>query len=112
MAAWCSLQVHRGNQCGRSLVDVVFFDEGCEHRVERRQLQRVAEIRDRIVADDMSVLENDHAGAYLLDNLERVGAQDYHLAFGGERAYERLQHASSRNVQTRERLVENDDARV
>src|SRR5687767_15346800 len=64
------------------------------------------------MSDDMSVLENDDARAHLLDYLKDVRAEDHHLPFGGERSHERFQHPRGADVETREWLVEDDDARV
>ena len=64
------------------------------------------------MTDDAAVLENDDARADLLDDFEHVRAEDHHLAFVGKRADEGLQHARGADVESGERLVQNDDARI
>ena len=52
-----TVTLHGREQSPRSIVDIVFRDEGGEYRIEGRQLERRAQMVDGVVVDDASILQ-------------------------------------------------------
>src|SRR5947209_6267000 len=63
---------HRVEQRARPRLGVLFGYDAREHRIERRQVQQLSKVLDRVGADRAALLQNHDARAGLLDHLEDV----------------------------------------
>src|SRR4029079_15283304 len=83
-----------------------------EYAFERPFAARCLKLGPRGVCDNAPVVYDDYAVASALDHIEYVGAVENFLAFCGEIFNQRFEHQLSAGVETVERLIKKNHARL
>jgi len=93
-----TLGLHRFHEPSSAVFHILLSSERGEDRVEGGKLQRVAKIRDGIVAHHLAFSEDHDARAHLLDDFEHVRTEHDEFSFVREASDEGLQEARSADV--------------
>jgi hypothetical protein len=99
---------HRLDERARRRLDVLPHGELDEHVLERGVVLQLAEVVDAVVSHDAGLREDDDFGAELLHDFDYVGAEEDRPSGVRETADDCTQHQRRADIETGERLVEDD----